>query len=169
MRGGRQVGVTTHGLRGGQEVAARNVAVEDNSRSVENSKLEKEQGEKPAMWQSPSLAEFDKLLEEVGMDLDDEADISKMQPHQIWQTLSACHKALGLAKRKFEETGGYDSEVLELAAGPGKRRRRSVWQTRRCKEWTRMRQGPHSRSSRATVRVYPPKSGGVLPAERRQI
>ena len=79
---------------------------------------------------------------EVGKDLDDEDDISKMETGQMRQKLSACHKALGPAEREFDETGVYDPEVLELARNRHKqRRRRSGWQTQLCKEWTRIRQG----------------------------
>ena len=54
------------------------------------------------------------LLGEVGVDFGDEDAISKMESEQMRQKLSACQKALELAKHKFYETGGYHLEVLDL-------------------------------------------------------
>ena len=153
-------------------MAARNVTLKEHSRFIENSKLEKEQVQKLAFGQSPSSAKFDKLVGEVGMYVDDEDDISKMEPEQVRQKLSAYHQALGLTKRKFEETGGHDPEVLELAKRhtPTKERAERVADsTVQGMDATQTGKQGHAQHLHEQRHVSVRQSGGFLRAHGRQI
>ena len=97
------------------------------SRPVKNSKLGKEQGEKPAIWQSP--------MGEVGMDLGDEDAISKMESEQMRQKLSRSTRSWSLPSTSSTRQVGTTWRFWTSARGRLRERsRRSGWQTRVCKE-----------------------------------
>ena len=94
----------------------RNTAFDDLSCMVVAAKTEEPQQQgseaKPSAEPPPSSAQFDKLLGDSGMDLDDGSE-------QLRQKLSASHKPLELENFFFEESDAYDPEVLVLAGKQG--------------------------------------------------